>query len=122
MKLLLIALGTLSLTLGILGIILPLLPTTPFLLLSATLYMHSSPKLHNWLLGHRYLGGYIRNYQEHRVIPLKVKIMSTSLLWITILSSIFTICSDKIFIQLLLLIIAICVTWHILAHKSNDNL
>ncbi|MFI3278925.1 MAG: YbaN family protein [Rikenellaceae bacterium] len=119
MKALFVALGTLSLALGILGIILPLLPTTPFLLLSATLYMHSSPRLYNWLLDNKYLGGYIRSYRECKVIPLRVKIVSLTILWLTILGSIFKVCESHLFIQILLFLIAIGVSWHILSHKSN---
>ena len=70
MKTLYIALGTLSLALGILGIFLPLLPTTPFLLLTAALYFKSSPRLYNWLLNHKHLGPYIRNFRENKAIHL----------------------------------------------------
>ena len=68
MKTLYIALGTLSLALGILGIFLPLLPTTPFLLLTAALYFKSSPRLYNWLLNQKHLGPYIRNFRENKAI------------------------------------------------------
>ncbi|MFR9524202.1 MAG: YbaN family protein [Rikenellaceae bacterium] len=119
MKLLFIALGSLSLALGLLGIILPVLPTTPFLLLSATLYMHSSPRLYDWLLHHRFFGSYIRNYRENKVIPIKVKIIAMITLWSTILFSIFTIGPDRLYIQLLLLVVAIGVSWHILSHRSR---
>ena len=85
MKTLYIALGTLSLALGILGIFLPLLPTTPFLLLTAALYFKSSPRLYNWLLNHKHLGPYIRNFRENKAIPLRAKIISISLMWITML-------------------------------------
>lgn len=69
MKTLYIALGTLSLALGILGIFLPLLPTTPFLLLTAALYFKSSPRLYNWLLNQKHLGPYIRNFRENKSHP-----------------------------------------------------
>ena len=74
MKIILLLLGILSLVLGVIGIFLPVLPTTPFLLLSATLFLRSSQKLYDWLLSHPYLGEYIRNFKEHRAIPLRVKI------------------------------------------------
>lgn len=89
MKTLYIALGTLSLALGILGIFLPLLPTTPFLLLTAALYFKSSPRLYNWLLNHKHLGPYIRNFRENKAIPLRAKIISISLMWITMLYCVF---------------------------------
>ena len=65
--------GTLSLALGILGIFLPGLPTTPFVLLSAALYAKSSEKLYNLLLGNKYLGPRIKNYQRRNGVPLKGK-------------------------------------------------
>ena len=89
MKVLYILFGTLSLALGIIGIFLPLLPTTPFLLLTAALYVRSSPRLYNRLLHHKYLGSYIRNFRENKAIPLRAKIISVSLIWITILNCIF---------------------------------
>ena len=73
MKTLLAALGGLCLVLGVVGIFVPLLPTTPFLLLAAALWMRSSPRLHDWLLSHGRLGGYIRDFREKRAIPLHAK-------------------------------------------------
>lgn len=64
MKTLFIILGSLSLALGIIGMFLPLLPTTPFLLLTAALYIKSSPRLYDWLISHRILGEYIRNFRR----------------------------------------------------------
>lgn len=65
--------GTLSLALGIIGVFLPGLPTTPFILLSAALYAKSSEKLYNWLLNNKYLGPRIKNYQRRKGVPLKGK-------------------------------------------------
>ena len=112
MKTLYIALGTLSLALGILGIFLPLLPTTPFLLLTAALYFKSSPRLYNWLLNHKHLGPYIRNFRENKAIPLRAKIISISLMWITMLYCVFFII-PYIWVKVILLIIAAGVTWKI---------
>ena len=109
MKTLYIALGTLSLALGILGIFLPLLPTTPFLLLTAALYFKSSPRLYNWLLNHKHLGPYIRNF--------RAKIISISLMWITMLYCVFFIV-PYIWVKVILLIIAAGVTYHILSFKT----
>ncbi|MFI3316297.1 MAG: YbaN family protein [Rikenellaceae bacterium] len=119
MKPLFIVLGSLCVLLGVLGIILPVLPTTPFLLLAATLYMHSSPRLYNWLLNHKYFGGYIRNYRENKIIPLRVKIMSLVILYATILTSTFTVGVGRIYLQLILAVVAIGVSWHILSFKSE---
>ena len=113
----LVVLGTISLALGILGIFLPLLPTTPFLLLTAALYFRGSEKFYNWLINHKILGEYIRNFRENRAIPLRVKIISVSLLWITILSSAYFFVPYW-WAQLIMIIIAILVTKHILSFNT----
>jgi len=117
MKTLYIILGSISLGLGILGIFLPLLPTTPFLLLTASLYFKSSPRLYNWLLNHKQLGPYIRNFREHRAIPLRVKIIAVSMVWITILYSIIFVI-DMLWVRILLFGIACGVSYHILSFKT----
>lgn len=77
-------LGTVSLGLGVLGIFLPLLPTTPFLLLAAFCYVRGSPRMHHWLLSHRMLGPYIRDFQSGRGIPLRTKIIALTLMWLSL--------------------------------------
>jgi hypothetical protein len=72
----LIIAGTSFAGLGILGIFLPLLPTTPFLLLAAACYARSSERFYNWLLNNRWFGHYIRNYLEGKGVPLRVKVLS----------------------------------------------
>jgi len=119
-KILLLFLGLISLGLGIIGIVLPLLPTTPFFLLSAALFLRSSRRLYNWLLYHKYFGKYIQNYLYHKTITLKSKIYSVSLLWIFILFSVFFIV-DHLLIKLLLLTIASGVTLHILSFKTASK-
>ncbi|MBQ8674241.1 MAG: YbaN family protein [Bacteroides sp.] len=117
MKVLYISLGSLCLALGVIGIFLPLLPTTPFLLLAAALYFRSSPRLYGWLLQQRHLGPYIRNFREHRAIPLRAKIISVVLVWITMGYCICFLLSAW-WCQLLLLLLAIAITWHILSFKT----
>lgn len=117
MKALYILLGSLSLVLGIIGIFLPLLPTTPFLLLTAALYVRSSPRLYNWLLRQKHLGPYIRNFREHKAIPLKAKIISVSLIWITILYCVIFILPYW-WLKVLLLLIAAGTSYHILSFKT----
>ena len=118
-KYLFIFIGIISLVLGFLGIFIPLLPTTPFLLLSAMLFARSSKKLYNWLINHKVFGGYIRSFLEEKSIPLKIKISSTFLLWATILFSIFFVIEDKILLQILLFAISIGITIHILHYKTK---
>jgi uncharacterized protein len=113
-KTLLLVTGTFSLTLGAIGIFLPILPTTPFLLLAAACYLRSSQRMHKWLLNNRWFGEYIRNYQEGRGIPLKTKILAMAGLWVTIIYSEF-IALDEIFIaQVALLLIALGVSVHLI--------
>jgi uncharacterized membrane protein YbaN (DUF454 family) len=112
-----IILGSVSLGLGILGVFLPVLPTTPFLLLTAALYLKGSPRLYEWLINHKYLGPYIRNFRENKAIPLRAKIVSVTMLWVTILLSAF-LAVHVWWLRILLICIAICVTWHILSFKT----
>ena len=74
----------LSVGVGILGIFLPVLPTTPFLLLAATCFVRSSEQLYRWLLTNRWTGEYIHNYREGRGMPLRAKVISILLLWLTL--------------------------------------
>lgn len=120
MKVLLTVLGVISLGLGILGIFLPVLPTTPFLLLSAALFAKSSDKLYDWLINHKILGDYIKNFREHKSIPLRVKIISVSIMWGVMLGTVFFAVNDKLWLQIILLAIAIGVTIHILSYKTKE--
>lgn len=109
---LLIAAGTLSLAVGIIGIAVPVLPTTPFLLLAAGCYLRSSPRFYNWLMTNRLFGAYIRNYIEGRGIPVKVKLFIIILLWAAIGVSIWL--TANLIVTVILLIIAAGVTLHII--------
>jgi uncharacterized membrane protein YbaN (DUF454 family) len=90
-RLLFIILGTLFLLVGILGVVLPLLPATPFLLLASACYVRGSQTLHSWLMSHKYLGTYITNIQEHRGMPLKAKIVTIAALWASLLFSMYRV-------------------------------
>lgn len=110
--------GTICVALGVVGIFLPLLPTTPFLLLAAALFLRSSPRLYARLLSNRWLGEYIRNFQEHRAIPLRAKIISVTLLWATMLWCVFAVVDAWWWAQLLIVAVAVGVTRHILAYAT----
>jgi hypothetical protein len=116
-RIILIIAGTFSVAIGIIGIFLPLLPTTPFLLLAAALYAKSSLRFYNWLLNNRLFGKYIKNYIEGKGIPLKAKILSISLLWITILYSAFNII-NILFVRVILISIAIAVSIHVISIRT----
>ena len=117
MKYILIIFGSISLVLGVIGIFLPLLPTTPFLLLAAALYVRSSENLYNWLIHQKYLGTYIRNFREHKAIPLRAKIISVTLVWATLLYCAFFI-SENIYLSIAQLVLATAISWHILSYKT----
>ena len=116
----LIIAGTIFLGFGIIGIFLPILPTTPFLLLSAACYARSSQRFYNWLMNNKWFGNYIKNYREGRGVPLKFKIFTISLLWITILTSIYFIINN-FWIEIILIMIAIGVTIHIITIKTYKH-
>lgn len=113
-----ICLGGLFLGLGIAGIFLPLLPTTPFLLLSAALWLRSSPRLYQWLLNHKRLGPYIRDFMEHKAIPLRVKIISVSLVWLTLLYCALFV-ARVWWLSVLFVLLAVGISWHILSYKTR---
>jgi uncharacterized membrane protein YbaN (DUF454 family) len=117
---LLVTSGTLFLALGVIGIFIPLLPTTPFLLLAAACYIRGSKKFYDWLIKNRWLGEYIKNYQDDKGVPFKVKIITIIVLWLTIIISSILFVSNLI-IQIILFIIAIGVTIHIIKIKSLDK-
>jgi uncharacterized membrane protein YbaN (DUF454 family) len=115
-----ISAGVLCVVLGAIGIVLPVLPTTPFLLLAAFLFFRSSEKFYNWLLNTKILGEYIRNYREYRAIKRKTKIYTIILLWATLGISIWVV--DNIYIRIFLLVVGISVTLHILLIKTLENI
>lgn len=114
---LLIVGGSVSTFLGIAGIFLPLLPTTPFLLLASWCFVRSSDKLHNKLMNNKYLGPFIKNYKEKRGITLRNKVFSLAFLYITLTIS-FIFSPPLWYIWLMLSSIAIGVTWHIARFKT----
>ena len=117
MKYLFAFFGTVSLVLGIMGIFLPVLPTTPFLLLSAAMYMRSSQRLYDWLMSHKHLGAYIRNFREHKALPLRVKTVSVTMVWLTLLyCAIFV--AEEWWMRAMFIAIAIGVTIHILSYRT----
>lgn len=72
--------GVIALGLGLLGVVLPGLPTTPFVLLAAACFARASPRLHRWLTRHRFLGPVVRDWEAHRSLPLRVKWIATTMM------------------------------------------
>jgi uncharacterized membrane protein YbaN (DUF454 family) len=115
---LLIGAGTLSTGLGIIGIFVPILPTTPFLLLAAACYMRSSERFYRWLIGNRIFGAYVRNYIEGRGMPIRIKVLTILVLWLTIgLTATFGV--QNMVIRIVLICIALGVTTHIIMIKKK---
>ena len=115
-KYLLISLGSLSLILGIIGIFLPVLPTTPFLLLSSFCYVRSSKRMYNWLINHKVFGNYIYSYMTYRAVPMKTKIFAVVFLWTTMIISIMLISS--LHLRIFLAAVGIAVTVHLFTLKT----
>jgi uncharacterized membrane protein YbaN (DUF454 family) len=120
MRIVLFAVGSVSLVLGAIGIVLPVLPTTPFLLLALACYFRSSQRMTNWMLTNKYFGKYIKNYREGKGIPLKTKVFAITILWATILYSAFFIIPVWM-VQLILFIVAVAVTLHLITLPTYRN-
>lgn len=116
----LVAAGSLSVGLGVLGVVLPVLPTTPFLLLAAACYLRSSRRLHRWLLTNRVFGEYIRRYLSGEGLPLSLKVSTLTMLWLSLGSSaLFAIPPRLWWVRLILLAVGIGVTAHLLSIKTS---
>ena len=117
-KIFLTILGLVSFALAVAGIFLPLLPTTPLLLLAAWCFVRSSPHLYGWLMRHPKFGPYIRNFRESRAIPLRVKVVSVAMIWLTIGYCIVAVVDEYLWAQILLFVLAAAISWHILSYKT----
>ena len=117
---LLIVAGTISLVFALIGIAMPVLPTTPFLLLTVACYCRSSERLYRWLINNKWFGEYIRNYQEGRGIPLKTKVFALAVMWTTIsvatlvILPMYTLPLPIWTLQIAMFVIALAVSIHIL--------
>lgn len=112
-----IVIGTLALCLGIIGIVLPVLPTTPFLLLSAACYLRGSKTLYKRLLACPHIGHYILIFREQKAIPLHAKIVSVSMIWISL-----GYCAGWVvagwYLKTAFMLLAVLLTSHILSYKT----
>jgi uncharacterized membrane protein YbaN (DUF454 family) len=118
LRVLLISLGVFFIGLASLGIFIPVLPTTPFLLLSAALFARSSERFYRWLIENRLFGKYIKDYREGKGVPIKVKMGAIIILWVTIcLSIIFGV--EILWVRILLIAVAVGVTIHISMIKNT---
>ena len=119
-RLLFVTLGTLFLVVGIVGIVVPILPTTPFLLLATSFYARGSEKFHHWLLNNRILGAYIRHYVDGKGMPLRVKLFTLALLW-TAISITMAFAIDELAVRIILVLVTIGVSVHIALIKGYQK-
>jgi uncharacterized membrane protein YbaN (DUF454 family) len=112
----LLAIGWLSVVLGVIGIFLPVLPTTPFLLLAAACFMRSSKRFYLWLVNHPLLGPWIVDYLEGEGIPLKAKVYAIGLMWLSIGISSYLV--PLLWARLFMLTSAVLVSLYILKQKT----
>ncbi len=115
-KYLLIFSGSLSLVLGIIGIFIPVLPTTPFLLLASFCYLKSSKRLYQWLISHKVFGGYIYCYITYKAVLKSTKIISIALLWSSLALSITFV--NYLHIRICLVAVGIGVSIHLFMLKT----
>jgi uncharacterized membrane protein YbaN (DUF454 family) len=106
LKMLFIVLGTLTLGVGVIGIFVPGLPTTPFLLLTAGLYLRSSDRLYSKILANRYIGSYIYEFQKSKSITIRSKVYSIALMWAMIFISAYYFIPNIVW-QIVLLILGV---------------
>jgi hypothetical protein len=112
--------GIVFVVLGGVGIVLPVLPTTPFLLLAAFCFSRGSEKLHSWLINSTILGKYIDDYMKGKGIPLHAKVISIAFIWTGIGYSIYKM-RDVVFGQVILFLIAVTVSIHIISIKEKSK-
>ena len=117
LRYLLFACGCVSVLLGVIGIFLPVLPTTPFLLLAAACFARSSKRFYLWLVLHPKLGPWVRDYLDDQGLPLKGKIWALILMWASISFSIWLV--PLPWARGFMLLSAICVTVYILKQKTR---
>ncbi|HWV09558.1 MAG TPA: YbaN family protein [Pseudomonas sp.] len=115
----LLTVGWLSVALGVIGIFVPILPTTPFLLLAAACFMRSSERFYHWLVDHPRLGPWIRDYLEGNGIPLKGKVYALGLMWLSIGFSCYLV--PLFWARLFMLTSAVLVSLYILKQKTLPN-
>lgn len=110
-RLLLVAAGFISVGVAMVGVVVPLLPTTPFLLLAAYLFWRGSPRWHAWLLENRVAGPHLRAYLEQRAVPRRTKMVALAVLWSSL--GISAVVVERWYVLAVLVGIGVAVTVHI---------
>lgn len=109
----LVTLGLLATGLGVVGIFVPLLPTTPLLLLAAACFARSSERFHTWLVQHNHLGPIIGGYLDGSGMPRKAKRIAIILVWLTLPPSALLLV-PAVWLKTLLILLAAGITWYLL--------
>jgi uncharacterized membrane protein YbaN (DUF454 family) len=110
------SLGFIFMVLGITGIFLPVLPTTPFMLLASFFFLRSSERMHRWITNHKVFGPPIKNYMEHRGMRKSTKVKAVSTLWLSLGLSIYIV--KNLYVDVLLIFIGIAVSLYLLSLKT----
>lgn len=111
--------GLLLTGVGFVGIFIPGLPTTIFMILAASCYFRSSQRLYSWVLNHKYFGYHVKNYRDYRGMPLKAKIVSLIMIWLfTLYAVTFAISVNLLYVKVIIIISALFGTKTILSLKS----
>ncbi|MBI3189711.1 MAG: YbaN family protein [Ignavibacteriales bacterium] len=118
-KFLLLFTGSLCIVIGVIGIVVPLLPTVPFLLLAAYLYAKGSERFYLWLIHHKWLGTILKNYKEGKGIPVRIRMYSVLFLWLTIGASIVVLIEDTT-AKIIMLLVASGITLRLMLMKSQE--
>lgn len=116
-KAILLVIGTITLIFGFVGVFLPVLPTTPFLLVSLACFVNSSTKMHQFIMNNKVLGPYVKDYASGKGIPKKAKWRAVLFIWVTIGFS-ATFILDRLFLRIVILIIALLVSIYIFTRKT----
>ena len=110
--------GTFFLVLGLIGIPLPVVPTTPFLLLAAACYLRGSERMYRWMHTNRWFGDYLSDYRAGKGVPKKTKVYSIATLWAVVAVSAYAL-RENIPVVVVLAVVTLGVTAHILLIKTK---
>lgn len=120
-KWLLALLGTLCLLAGIIGIFVPVWPTTCFLLMAAGCYSKSSERMHRWLMENRWFGRHLKQYKQSGTVDPRIKNVSVASLWISALISI-QVTGGNVYLGILVMAIAMLITVHVVRLPSSAGI
>ena len=112
--------AVIAVMLGAVGIVLPVMPTTPFILAAAALFSAGNPRMHNWLVKTKHFGPFIENYQNGKGVPKSLKYKTLAFLWIMLAISMFFTYKNSILL-LILIIVGILVSIHVLSIKTQTS-